>query len=308
MRIVLTKEGQKEINYEITHINNTYNNPRYNSELKRNKIKYFSPKNFGFNKINKYKYDKTINRNISHSITDGNYLNEILKTNNSNTLKNNPHKNNNNYLMIKIKSSNCEIPREIQMLYSNKNQNYTNIQEEIINKDFENTDKDNIIKNEEKIKSRNEDSLPLITNNNNSYNIPIKDLLQNKNIKNIKSKVILHKKINKNENNLVNYLKLNKTIRPSFMEKIGKANDNKLVKLDKICQKYFNNIKRDELLKRNIKDKIKLEYSNDSNFCKDSLLNMEKNIKNYNDIYKSLEDKKDNYFEKRYLALLLLKK
>jgi len=161
--------------------------------------------------------------------------------------------------------------------------------------------------NEIKIKSRNEDSLPLITNNN-SYSIQIKDLLQNKNIKNIKSKIILHKKINKNENNLVNYLKLNKTIRPSFMEKIGKANDNKLVKLDKICQKYFNNIKRDEIMKRNIKDKIKLEYSNDSLFCKDSLLNMEKNIKNYNDIYKSLEDKKDNYFEKRYLALLLLKK
>ena len=163
------------------------------------------------------------------------------------------------------------------------------------------------MKNEVKIKSRNEDSLPLITNNN-SYSIPIKDLLQNKNIKNIKSKIILRKKINKNENNLVNYLKLNKTIRPSFMEKIGKANEKKLVKLDKICQKYFNNIKRDELMRKNIKDKIKLEYSNDSTFCKESLLNMKKNIKNYNDIYKSLEDKKDDYFEKRYLSLLLLKK
>ena len=305
MRIVLTKAGQKEINDEISQINNTHNNPRYNSELKRNKIKYFSPKNFAFNKINKYKYDKAINRNISHSITDGNYLNEILKNKNSNTLKVGPYKNNNNYLMIKIKSSSCDIPREIQMLYSN--QNSTNIKEEIINKDFENINKDNIMKNEVKIKSRNEDSLPLISNNN-SYSIPIKDLLQNKNIKNIKSKIILRKKINKNENNLVNYLKLNKTIRPSFIEKIGKANDNKLVKLDKICQKYFNNIKRDELMKRNIKDKIKLEYSNDSTFCKDSLLNMKNNIKNYNDIYKSLEDKKDNYFEKRYLALLLLKK
>ena len=38
MRIVLTKAGQKEINGEISQINNTYNNPRYNSELKRNKI------------------------------------------------------------------------------------------------------------------------------------------------------------------------------------------------------------------------------------------------------------------------------
>ena len=305
MRIVLTKAGQKEINNEISQINNSYNNPRYNSELKRNKIKYFSPKNFGFNKINKYKYDKVINRNISHSITDGNYLNEIIKNKNSNSLKFDPHENNNKYLMIKIKSSHCDIPREIQMLYSN--QNSTNIKEEIINKDFENINKDNIMKNEVKIKSRNEDSLPLITNNN-SYSIPIKDLLQNKNIKNIKSKIILRKKINKNENNLVNYLKLNKTIRPSFMEKIGKANENKLVKLDKICQKYFNNIKRDELMRRNIKDKIKLEYSNDSTFCKESLLNMKKNIKNYKYIYKSLENKKDDYFEKRYLSLLLLKK
>ena len=305
MRIVLTKAGQKEINDEINQINNTHNNPRYNSELKRNKIKYLSPKNFGFNKINKYKYDKKINRNISHSITDGNYLNEILKNKNSNTLKVGPYKNNNNYLMIKIKSSSCDIPREIQMLYSN--QNDTTNKEEIIIKDFENINKDNLMKSEVKIKSRNEDSLPLISNNN-SYSIPIKDLLQNKNIKNIKSKIILSKKINKNENNLVNYLKLNKTIRPSFMEKIGKANDNKLVKLDKICQKYFNNIKRDELMRRNIKDKIKLEYSNDSTFCKDSLLNMKKNINKYNDIYKSLEDKKDNYFEKRYLSLLLLKK
>lgn len=303
MRIVLTKAGQKEINGEISQINNTYNNPRYNSELKRNKIKYFSPKIFGFNKINKY--NKPVNRNISHSITDGNYLNEILKNKNSNTLKIGPHENNNNYLMIKIKSSNHDIPREIQMLYTN--QNDTNIKEEIINKDYENINKDNILKNEVKIKSRNEDTLPLITNNN-SYSIPIKDLLQNKNIKNIKSKIILRKKINKNENNLVNYLQLNKTIRPSFVEKIGKANDNKLVKLDKICQKYFNNIKRDELMRRNIKDKIKLEYSNDSTFCKDSLLNMKKDINNYNDIYKSLEDKKDNYFEKRYLSLLLLKK
>ena len=305
MRIVLTKAGQKEINNEIIQINNTHINPRYNSELKKNKIKYLSPRNFGFNKISKYKYDKIINRNISHSITDGNYLNEILKNKNSNTLQIDSHENNNNYLMINIKSSNYDIPREIQMMYSNKND--TKTKEEIINKNFENINEDNIMKNEIKINSRNEDSLPLITNNN-SYSIPIKDLLQNKNIKNIKSKIILHKKINRNENNLVNYLKLNKTIRPSFMEKIGKANDNKLVKLDKICQKYFNNIKRDEIMKRNIKDKIKLEYSNDSLFCKDSLLNMEKNIKNYNDIYKSLENKKDNYFEKRYLSLLLLKK
>jgi len=134
MRIVLTKEGQKEINNESIQINNTYINPRNNSEVKKNKIKYLSPRNFGFNKIYKYKYDKTNNRNISHSITDGNYLNEILKNKNSNTLKNDSHENKNNYLMINIKSSNNDIPREIQMLYSKKND--SKIKEEIINKNF----------------------------------------------------------------------------------------------------------------------------------------------------------------------------
>ena len=101
---------------------------------------------------------------------------------------------------------------------------------------------------------------------------------------------------------------MNKTIKLSFMEKVTKANDDKLVKLDKVCQKYFNNMKKNEILKKNIKDKIKLEYSNDSVFCKDSLLNMEKDIKNYNHIYKSLIDKKEDYLEKRSLALYLLKK
>ena len=101
---------------------------------------------------------------------------------------------------------------------------------------------------------------------------------------------------------------MNKTIKFSFMEKVSKANDDKLVKLDKVCQKYFNNMKNNEIMKRNIKDKIKLEYSNDSAFCKDSLLNMEKDIQNYNHIYKSLVDKKEDYLEKRALAVYLLKK
>ena len=302
MRIVLTDAGQKEIN-ENNENKDLDNNQKYKSESKKikNRSEFGSPQNKKLSKINQNRRLRSINHNIYHSITDGNYLNEIIKNKNilakekssvkyKNTLSINPNKNVNNYKMIKINSSNYHIPSEIKKLYSNSIDN--NAPKRIMGYNLKNND--NI-------------SLPIISNSNNNKSITIKDLLQTKN-KEIANKNILFKKINQNENNLVNYLKMNKTIKLSFMEKVTKANDDKLVKLDKVCQKYFNNMKKNELLKKNIKDKIKLEYSNDSVFCKDSLLNMEKDIKNYNHIYKSLIDKKEDYLEKRALALYLLKK
>ena len=301
MRIVLTDAGQKEIN-ENNEIKDFDNNQRYKSESKKiNKTEFSSPQNRKLNKINQNKRLKSINHNIYHSITDGNYLNEIIGNKNNlvkeksavkykNKLSINAIKNLNNYKMIKINSSNYHIPKEIRMLYSNS---------------IDNNDTKRII--EYNNKNNDKTTLPIISNSNHNKSITIKDLLQTKN-KEIANKNILFKKINQNENNLVNYLKMNKTIKLSFMEKVSKANDDKLVKLDKVCQKYFNNMKKNEILKRNIKDKIKLEYSNDSVFCKDSLLNMEKDIQNYNHIYKSLIDKKENYLEKRSIALYLLKK
>ena len=301
MRIVLTDAGQKEIN-EYNQIKDFDINQRYKSESKKiNKSEFSSPQNRKLNKINQNKRLKSINHNIYHSITDGNYLNEIINNKNNlvkeksavkykNTLSINAIKNLNNYKMIKINSSNYHIPKEIRMLYSNS---------------IDNNDSKRIM--EYNNKNNDKTTLPIISNSNHNKSITIKDLLQTKN-KEIANKNILFKKINQNENNLVNYLKMNKTIKLSFMEKVSKANDDKLVKLDKVCQKYFNNMKKNEILKRNIKDKIKLEYSNDSVFCKDSLLNMEKDIQNYNHIYKSLLDKKENYLEKRSLAVYLLKK
>jgi len=301
MRIVLTDAGQKEIN-ENNQIKDFDINQRYKSESKKiNKSEFSSPQNRKLNKINQNKRLKSINHNIYHSITDGNYLNEIINNKNNlvkeksavkykNTLSINAIKNLNNYKMIKINSSNYHIPKEIRMLYSNS---------------IDNNDSKRIM--EYNNKNNDKTTLPIISNSNHNKSITIKDLLQTKN-KEIANKNILFKKINQNENNLVNYLKMNKTIKLSFMEKVSKANDDKLVKLDKVCQKYFNNMKKNEILKRNIKDKIKLEYSNDSVFCKDSLLNMEKDIQNYNHIYKSLLDKKENYLEKRSLAVYLLKK
>jgi hypothetical protein len=301
MRIVLTDAGQKEIN-ENNEIIDFDSNKRYKSESKKiYRSEFNSPQNKKLNKISQNKRLRSINHNIYHSITDGNYLNEIIKNKNNlvkeksavkykNTLSINATNNLNNYKMIKLKSSNYHIPKEIRILYSNSIDN--NVPKRIMGYNSKNNDYT---------------SLPIISNSNHNKSITIKDLLQAKN-KEIANKNILFKKINQNENNLVNYLKMNKTIKFSFMEKVSKANDDKLVKLDKVCQKYFNNMKNNEIMKRNIKDKIKLEYSNDSAFCKDSLLNMEKDIQNYNHIYKSLVDKKEDYLEKRALAVYLLKK
>jgi len=301
MRIVLTDAGQKEIT-EDNDIKDYNNYQRYKSESKKiYRSEFNSPQNKKLNKINQNKRLRSINHNIYHSITDGNYLNEIVKNKNNlikekssvkhkNTLSINAIKNLNNYKMIKINSSNYHIPKEIKMLYTNSIDN--NAPKKILG--YNGKDNDNV-------------SLPIISSSNNNKSITIKDLLQTKNKANV-NKNILFKKINQNESNLVNYLKMNKTIKLSFMEKVSKANDDKLVKLDKVCQKYFNNMKKNEIMKRNIKDKIKLEYSNDSVFCKDSLLNMEKDIQNYNNIYKSLIDKKEDFLEKRSLALYLLKK
>ena len=135
-------------------------------------------------------------------------------------------------------------------------------------------------------------SLPTI-----QKSLALKDILLDKNSKNINKKV-LKKQISKNENNLIKYLKLDKTIKPSFIEKLNKADNDRLIKLDKICQKYFDAKKRNDIIQQNIQDKIKLEYSNDSKYCRENLINLQKNIQGYKKIYKSYFTShyiKDNY-------------
>ena len=88
---------------------------------------------------------------------------------------------------------------------------------------------------------------------------------------------------------------MDKTISPSFIEKINKYNDEQLYKLDKVCQKYFDDKKIKSNLDDEIKQKIKNEYEQDSLFCKNNLKNMSKDLKNYNNIYKRLRLKKNNF-------------
>ena len=286
MRIVLTNAGQQEINNDIYHtLENT--SRKYKSVDKNNGRIFFHRINNSH--IKKNQRIKSINHNISHVLTEQNYLNEII--NNKNSLKkeksliNNDNIKVNNYKFISVLNKNS-VPKEIQELY--------------IKEDKKNSENKNVNDINAK-KPKQEISLGLINDS-----LQLKDILQNKNKLNA-NRNILYKKINKNEKNLINYLQSNRTIKPSFMEKIGKANDNKLVKLDKICQIYFNNEKKNEFLKQNIRDKIKVEYSNDSKFCKENLLNMGKNIQNCRNIHKFLDNQKEYYLDKRNRALFNFK-
>ena len=274
MRIVLTNAGKKEIIIDETDklpVKNLHSEEKvkYNPKLlipstKRESVKH---------QLNKFSDFKIKNNSAKRIFTENNLSNENRVLKKSSTLKTKKavefNENTiNNYKFIKIKSHHKGVSKELNNIYSIKETGETNDEEKN--------------KNQFDIKYyNNEFSLPLI-----KKSVPLKDILLDKNSKNI-NKRILQKEINKNENNLINYLKLDKTIKPSFIEKLNKADNDRLVKLDKICQKYFNDKKRNELIHQNIQDKIKLEYSNDSKYCRENLINLQKNIQNYKKIYKS---------------------
>lgn len=280
MRIVLTKAGKKEIILdEIEKVPDK----NYTSE---EKVKY-SPKLTVGSKIrqrqsiqynlNRFSDINEKNNSTKRMLTDAPLVNQTKQLRKSLTIKspknfdfNEDRKNSMKY--IDIKSSKRLVTKELDNIYSMKEKG----------EDKENVFEIKKVKNKVKIKYLNDGfSLPLIKNS-----VPLSNILLDKNSKNINKK-ILRKEINKNENHLINYLKLDKTIKPSFIEKLNKADNDRLVKLDKICQKYFNDKKRNDLIHQNIQDKIKLEYSNDSKYCRENLINLQKDIQNYKKIYKS---------------------
>lgn len=281
MRIVLTNAGQIEIN------NDVYNNQTNIPKKFKSQPKVYIKKNINNpnikNNIKRFNKNKSINHNISHILTEKNYLNDIIKNKNdfkkeNSSLKINTENNkNNNFQLIKVANSN-PIPKEIKELYLEGSGNYA--------------EESKIINIDEALNKKMHNHNSLIMGNN---SFPLKDLLKTKNAKFLNQN-LLYKEINKNEKHLIDYLKSDRNIKPSFMEKINKANDKKLVKLDKICQIYFNNEKRNEYLQQNRKDRIKLGYNNDSKFCRESLLNMGKDIQNSKIIIKSLSNKKDKYY------------
>ena len=267
MRIILTNAGKKEI---IIDEEEKLSQNKFHSE---EKIKYSPQIIIPSRESLKYIKNNIINsekRLLTEAplLSQSKSLRKSLTINNPNLLEFKSDKKN-SYKNINIRQSKRLASKKLDNMFSieEKNENKYNYDRK---------------KNKFQIKQLKDGFyLPLIKNT-----LPLKDILIDKNAKNINNK-ILKTKLNTNENHLINYLKLDKTIKPSFIEKLKNADNDRLVKLDKICQKYFTDQKRNDLMQQNIQDKIKLEYSKDSKYCKENLINMQKDIQNYKKIYKS---------------------
>ena len=132
----------------------------------------------------------------------------------------------------------------------------------------------------------------------------LRDILLPRNKQNIDDS-ILDKQINSfGGESIINYLQSDKNISPSLIIKINNSSKEQLYKLDKICQKYFNDEKIKMSLDKEIRQKIKKEYELDSISCKNDLNNMNIDLKNYNSVYKRLRLKKENYenYKNMYLS------
>ena len=252
---------------------------------------------------NKYNNSKIIRQIIPKSKSLNKYNNYILHTENNNIrnhnylIKDGLYSINKNYIQIyynnifngffkskkkKIDSLNNSIfsKGEIKKLFENENyEDNSQIIKIMNNNTNEFYDKPII--------NKIDLSLPKIRNRN---SLSLKNILNYKNKKNLDGD-LLKKEINKSDINLINYLKLDKLITPSFVKKVNIADEEKLFKLDKICQKYFEDEKKGIILKNNIQKKIKKEFSKDAEFYKNGLKNMNNALKGIKHIYKGFQSK-----------------
>ena len=315
MRIVLTHVGKEEISKEP----NSYNAPNeqpnnmlvLNTDINtHNSI--ISRKPFNLNtkskSLNKYKNNilftennKYNNRNSNSLLKAGLYsINNIYKPNNyknpfNHYFKTNSKKSDLPLKIIALNNSVLTLPIEAKQIYGTDNDKEENKEKsQLIKINLSNNNINDNIKDE----NNNDNSF----NNSRNLSLPkinIRNGLSLKNLLNSKSKrniddYLLKKEINKSDTNLINYLKLDKYIQPSFVKKINNANNEKLFKLDKICQKYFHDEEEVIILKNNIQHNIKKGFSKDAEFCKNELKNMNNALKGIENIYKGFQMKIDN--------------
>lgn len=330
MRIVITKYGKKEIkddDYDDFTPNNMYsnNNKSNHRTISYNKLppsisihsnnNSYKPRiansiqnRIGRNNLAPISPNKKLSINSKNnkssflskigelSVNPQGYMTpnkrkEYAQINNQNQLLNN---NSNNYdsvfRKIKVSPKKLNIPVVMLDKYS----------KEAVMEKMNNNEDDKSADNEIlKIANTESNTTPL--DKDKMYSL--RELLIPKNKKNVEDSY-LDKKINVNGGeSIINYLRMDKTISPSLIEKINKSNNEQLFKLDKICQKYFNDEKVKSNMDIEIRQKIKDEYEQDSIFCRNNLSNMGQNLKSYNNIYKRLRLKKDNFENYKNLYL-----
>ena len=266
------------INKRVKNINNTLNNQNNKTSFLSKIGEYFLSRQ-GFRTPSKTNQYLQLNKNNINVLKIQNKKENILFNTNFNKFEN-------SFKKIKINPKKLNIPVVMMDKYS---------------KDSMAKYKNNLFNSSDESKINNTEAN--LTLDKNKY-YSLREILQPKNQKNI-GDIFLDKKINSNGGeSIINYLQSDKDISPSLIEKINKSNDEQLYKLDKVCQKYFNDEKIKNSLDNEIKLKIKKEYELDSIYYKNNLNDMNVNLKNYNTIYKRLRLKKENYenFKSLYLS------
>jgi len=165
----------------------------------------------------------------------------------------------------------------------------------------ENKEKCQFKKENSYIDSRNL-SLPKIEE---KKGLSLEKILNSENKKNI-GENLLKKEIKKSDTNLINYLRRD-NIQPSFLKKINKADEEKLSKLDKICQKHFHNEEEGFILRNNIQNKISQRYIKDSEYVKTGLENVNNSLKGIEHICIEFQNKMDIAKEKKIKLLKQIK-
>ena len=334
MRIVITKYGKKEIkedDYNDFASNNIYSNSHKSNHKTISYNKY--PPSIS-NQINKNPYKPRIANSIHNRIGHNNLIPMSPNKKSSINTKNNKYSFLSKIGELSVKPQGYMTPNKREYAQINKNVKLN--QNQLLNNNSNNLDSEfkkislfpkklNIpaimldkytkeemmeqMNNKEDDKNIDNEILKISNTENDTTPLDkdkmysLRELLTPKNKKNVDDS-FLDKKINVNGGeSIINYLKMDKTISPSLIEKINKSNNEQLFKLDKICQKYFNDEKMKSNMDIEIKQKIKDEYEQDSIFCRNNLSNMGQNLKSYNNIYKRLRLKKDNYENYKNLYL-----
>ena len=329
MRIVITRLGKneiKEVDYEdipnsnILTKNNKLRTISYNKIPKQisiyNSNKILKPRNNSLQQKIEYTQFPPINRsnkNINTTFNDQNNQNSFVsKMGEFSQEYRTPNK---RKQLLELNKNNINIPKIL-----NKNDNY------FLNTNFNNYEKvfkkitikpkklnipismfDKYSKKGENNKNKN-NNLDIFNNNedtkiNNTESsvldkdkmYALREILLPRNQKNIDESYLDYKINSNGGESIISYLQSDKDISPSLITKINKSNQEQLYKLDKVCQKYFNDEKLKNSLDNEIKQKIKKEYELDSIYCKNNLNDMNIDLKNYSNVYKRLRLKKENY-------------
>ena len=302
MRIVITKLGKIEIKDDDYNFNSENNNKSSKNTFRNMSISYNKIKN-----INSLKGSQTTRKIISIPKIKYNNFPSLSKTRKNNNIL---ISDKNNMTSILPRINDTLSPNNSKRIFKKAitvNQKKLNIPNIMFDKYSKKINLDDFFKKEDETKEVkvDENEQNLMSERNKVYSL--RDILLPKNQKKLDGTFLDTKLDINGGKSIINYLQQDKTISPFYIEKVTQLKNGDLIKMDKICQKYF----RDEIQKNKldnvIRKKIKIGYEKEAlNYEKD-LKNMNNKLNNYNTIYQKLRLKKENYDNYKLMYLSTIK-